>query len=166
MHPSFYYRWKCARRAAGGEASAHAGGFGPTADAGGHGQPHASAGRWWAGHREGLFFGVRRPLRFMAHRLNLDDEQVQALARILNEIKTERAQAEVDERRALGQIADALDSEELDVARTEAALRSRVESAERLEKAVLKVLRETHALLNREQRAQLAYMLRSGQLTI
>src|SRR5690606_25042841 len=89
MHPSFYYRWKCARRAAGGEASAHAGGFGPTADAGGHGQPHASAGRWWAGHREGLFFGVRRPLRFMAHRLNLDDEQVQALARILNEIKTE-----------------------------------------------------------------------------
>ena len=176
MHPSFYYRWKCARRAAEAEMRAACGdaagrgeGPGEAPDEGrGRGRGRVGAEGWWAGGREGAgpYFGVRRPLRFMAHRLGLDDEQVQTLARILNDIKTERAQVEVDDRRAVGQIADALDTDELDVARVEAALRSRVESAERLEKAVMTVLRETHALLNREQRAQLAYMLRSGQLTI
>jgi len=159
MHPSFYYRWKCARSAARGEARA---------GAGGEGEARGGGETWWAGHREGSgpYFGVRRPLRFMAHRLNLEEDQTQTLARILSDIKTERAQVEVDDRRAVGQIADALDTDALDLPRIEAALRSRVESAERLEKAVRKVLEETHALLNREQRAQLAYMLRSGQLTI
>ncbi|MEO0813132.1 MAG: hypothetical protein AAFY60_09740, partial [Myxococcota bacterium] len=48
---------------------------------------------YWA---SGPGFGVRRPLRFMAHRLDLDDEQVGVLAAILNDLKTERAQAAVD----------------------------------------------------------------------
>ena len=53
-------------------------------------------------------FGVRRPLRFLAHRLGLDEPQVAALARILDELKTDRAQAEVDRRRTLATFADAL----------------------------------------------------------
>src|SRR5262249_3446293 len=40
-------------------------------------------------------FGVRRPLRFLAFKLDLDPEQVTELARILDQLKTERAQAEV-----------------------------------------------------------------------
>src|SRR5262249_58146174 len=56
----------------------------------------------------GAGFGVRRPLRFLAHRLRLDDKQVAELARILDELKTERAQAEVDRRRTLSAFADAL----------------------------------------------------------
>ena len=46
-------------------------------------------------------FGVRRPLRFLAHKLDLDNDQVVQLARILDELKIERAQAAVDDRRAL-----------------------------------------------------------------
>ena len=53
-------------------------------------------------------FGVRRPLRFLAHKLDLDEKQVVQLARILDELKTERAQAAVDDRRTLAEFADAL----------------------------------------------------------
>jgi hypothetical protein len=37
-------------------------------------------------------FGVRRPLRFLAHRLELDEKQVAALAKVLDDLKIERAQ--------------------------------------------------------------------------
>ena len=50
----------------------------------------------------GSGFGVRRPLRFLAHKLELDDRQIGELARILDELKTERAQAEVDRPAAPG----------------------------------------------------------------
>ena len=35
---------------------------------------------------EGSAFGVRRPLRFLAHKLDLDEKQVTALVRILDEL--------------------------------------------------------------------------------
>ena len=54
-------------------------------------------------------WGVRRPLRFLAHKLNLDSKQVAEMARILDELKIERAQAEVDERRATAEFADAVE---------------------------------------------------------
>ena len=41
-----------------------------------------------------------------------------------------------------------------------------VQSAARLKAAVIKALQQTHALLTPEQRQRLAYLLRSGQLTI
>ena len=53
-------------------------------------------------------FGVRRPLRFLAYKLELDEKQVAELARILGELKTERAQGEVDRRRSLAGFADAV----------------------------------------------------------
>ena len=56
-------------------------------------------------------FGVRRPLRFLAHKLDLDEKQVVLLARILDELKTERAQVAVDDRRTLADFADALGGE-------------------------------------------------------
>jgi hypothetical protein len=37
-------------------------------------------------------------VRFLAYKLELDERQVGELARILDELKTERAQAEVDRR--------------------------------------------------------------------
>ena len=51
---------------------------------------------------------VAWPLRFLAYKLELDDRQVTELARILNELKTERAQAEVDRRRTVAAFADAM----------------------------------------------------------
>lgn len=111
-------------------------------------------------------FGVRRPLRFMAHRLELTEQQVTELAAILDELKTERAQAAVDHRRSVGAFADALAGPSFDEGAAKEAAETRVGSATRLRDAVLKALRRTHAMLEPEQRKQLAYLLRSGQLTI
>ncbi len=72
---------------------------------------------------DGGAFGVRRPLRYLAHRLQLDERQTAELARILDEIKTERAQVAVDERRAVSGFADALSGEALDAAKLGEAAR-------------------------------------------
>src|SRR6476620_10523637 len=50
-------------------------------------------------------FGVRRPLRFLAYKLGLDEKQVAELARVLDDLKTERAQVAVDDRRTLADFA-------------------------------------------------------------
>lgn len=109
---------------------------------------------------------MRRPLRFMAHKLELDESQIAQLATILAELKTERAQAAVDHQRTISAFATALEAEGFDQAKADEGLRLRVQSAERLRGEVLKALAKTHAMLRPEQRSRLAYLLRSGQLTI
>ncbi|HVK16901.1 MAG TPA: Spy/CpxP family protein refolding chaperone [Fimbriiglobus sp.] len=111
-------------------------------------------------------FGVRRPLRFLAHRLDLDDGQVAALARILDELKTERAQAAVDGRRSLSEFADAVSGDAFEATKAQAAGDRRVQSAERLRAAVLKALQEIHSLLNADQRTRFAYLIRTGALAM
>ena len=111
-------------------------------------------------------FGVRRPLRFLAHRLGLDETQVTTLARILDELKTERAQAEVDRRRTLATFADAISAAEFDAAKANEGGELRAKSAERVRDAVLKALRQIHAVLNADQRVRLAYLIRTGTLVI
>ena len=102
----------------------------------------------------------------MARKLDLDEEQVTKLAAILDEIRTERAQAAVDDRRSTGALADLLDSDVFDEDKAKQAVAHRVESAQKMADAVTTCMRRTHALLDEEQRRQLAYMLRSGILTI
>ncbi len=111
-------------------------------------------------------FGVRRPLRFMAHKLDLDEKQITELARILDELKTERAQAEVDNRRTLSEFADALAGEAFDSAKATAAGERRVQSAVRLRNALVRALAQIHALLNPEQRTRFAYLIRTGVLSV
>jgi Spy/CpxP family protein refolding chaperone len=125
---------------------------------------HSGFGRHRGGDDEGGGFGVRRPLRFLAEKLNLDEKQVGELARILDELKTERAQAAVDDRRSLSDFADSLSGETFDTARVAAAGERRVVTAQRLRDAVARALSQIHALLNPEQRAKLAYMVRTGLL--
>src|SRR5258706_16263844 len=111
-------------------------------------------------------FGVRRPLRFLAHKLDLDEKQVVLLARILDELKTERAQAAVDDRRTLADFADALTGEQFDGAKAAAAGERRVESNKRLRATLLRSLEQIHAMLDTEQRARLAHLLRTGVLSV
>jgi hypothetical protein len=111
-------------------------------------------------------FGVRRPLRFLAHKLGLDDKQIAELARILDELKTERAQAEVDDRRTLGEFADALAGEAFDGPKAASAGDRRVASAGKLRDAVVRALGQIHAMLNPEQRGRLAYLIRTGTLSV
>ena len=123
-------------------------------------------------HGEGLedglgsAFGVRRPLRFLAHKLELDEKQVAELARVLDELKTERAQAEVDNRRTLAEFADALAGEAFDAAKAAAAGERRVSSAAKLRDTLVQSLQKIHALLNPEQRSRLAYLIRTGVLAV
>jgi hypothetical protein len=111
-------------------------------------------------------FGVRRPLRFLAYKLELDERQVAALARVLDELKTERAQGEVDRRRSLTAFADSLGNEAFDEARAKEAGALRVATAERLRDAVTKALGRIHALLDADQRERFAYLIRTGALAI
>jgi Spy/CpxP family protein refolding chaperone len=133
------------------------GGYGPQAwerpaDEGGEG--------WGGGH------GVRRPLRFLVYKLGLDDRQSAELARILNELKTERAQTAVDDRRAVTAFADALAGGAFDQGKATEGGALRVQSAERLRVAVLKALEQIHTVLNPEQRERLAYLIRTGAISL
>jgi Spy/CpxP family protein refolding chaperone len=115
---------------------------------------------------EGGGFGVRRPLRVLAYKLDLDEKQVAELAKLLDEVKTERAQAEVDDRRTLAEFADALSGEAFDATKATSAGDRRVASAARLRDIVIRFLQQIHAILNPEQRARLAYLIRTGTLSV
>src|SRR5262245_40313250 len=108
---------------------------------------HASAGCAPAyemsasdGEFGGGSFGVRRPLRFLAFKLGLDDRQVAEVAKVLADIKTERAQAEVDGRRAAAMLADLAAAAEFDQARAKEAADLKVRSAERVRDALVTML--------------------------
>ena len=130
----------------------------------------AGSAYFTAGGGEGVFgsgrFGVRRPLRFLAHHLDLDEQQVAEMARILDDLKTERAQAEVDDRRTLSALADAVAAEAFDEARASQGTGLRVGSAEKLRDAVLRALRAMHATLRPEQREKFATLIRTGRLVV
>jgi len=138
---------------------AHGRGFGPGfGHRFGHGHGGGGAGD------DGSSFGVRRPLRFLAHRLELDEKQTAELARILDELKTERAQVAVDDRRVVSAFADAIAGDTLDSTKLNEAAASRIRSAERLRDAVVTALGRIHALLHPDQREQLAFLIRTGTL--
>jgi hypothetical protein len=168
MYPGMMGWWK----------HAHRHGPGPVPFEGAHpGDGCGGGGRWRRHHEEEAFaghdhdgdfghFGVRRPLRFLAHKLDLDEAQVTELARILNDLKTERAQAAVDHRRSTSAIADAVAGEALDETKLGAAVTERVKTAERLRDAVVRAIGRIHASLKPDQRERFAYLIRTGVLSI
>ena len=169
MHPGMFAWWKarqgghCGPRAhfglGGGEWGQEASGSDDGDEGGGGGFGGFGFGGFGA-------FGVRRPLRFLAYKLNLSEAQVSQLARILNELKTERAQAAVDNRRAVAGFADAVAGETFDEAKARGAADDRVKSAGRIRDAVVKALGEIHGILQPGQREQLAYLIRTGTLLL
>ena len=154
MHPGMMAFWHARRGAACGDR----GGWG------GHGRrdDHAGGGDDFGGGS----FGVRRPLRFLAYRLDLSEPQVAELATILDELKIERAQAAVDQRRTTASLADAITGGTFDEAKAKAAAEDRVKSNDRVQAAVVRALGRIHSLLTEEQRPKLAYLLRTGALSI
>src|SRR5262245_39370814 len=107
VHPSIIHRWKQARLAAACGRELGCGTGAPV------GMEHRQFfGTEFGASSEGGGFGVRRPLRFLAYKLGLSDSQVAEMARILNDLKTERAQAAVDDRRTLTALADAVSGEQ------------------------------------------------------
>jgi Spy/CpxP family protein refolding chaperone len=161
------------RRRQAHESACGAGASAPCGPSGGCG-PSASGhgGHEWrfAGGQDEDFgggaFGVRRPLRFLAWKLELEENQVAELAKILNDLKTERAQAAVDNRRSTSAFADGIAGEAFDRAKVTEAAELRVKTAERLRDAVVNALTRIHAVLDAEQRERLAYLIRTGALAI
>ena len=180
MHPAFYSWWKHARAHARehGFAGAEPGFCGPGGGGpGGPGGPSGGRGHgpWGHGHGpggrfggpdDGGGFGVRRPLRFLAHKLELSEAQVPELARILDELKTERAQAEVDNRRTVTAFADAVEGSTFGEARSREGGDLRVKSAERLRDAVTLALSRIHAMLDDDQRKRFSYLIRTGVVAL
>jgi Spy/CpxP family protein refolding chaperone len=174
MHPGVFGFWRSrhGHGCAGGDGdegygphAAHFGWHGHHGPSGPHQGPFGGGG---AGGDDfgGGGFGVRRPLRFLAYKLELEETQVAELAVILSELKTERAQAAVDYRRTTTSLADAVGAEAFDEAKAKAAADERVKSDERVQAAVAKALGRIHALLQAPQRSKLAYLLRTGALSI
>ena len=128
-----------------------------------HGGPGGEDG-FFGGH--GGPFGVRRPLRFLAHKLDLSEAQVADLAKILDDLKTERAQAEVDLRRSIAAFADSIEGAAFGEDRAKEGGAERVKSAEHLRDAVVTALSKIHALLEEDQRKQFAYLIRTGVVSM
>lgn len=114
----------------------------------------------------GPVFGIRRPLRHLAYKLDLDDAQMRELAAILDRLKTARAQVGVDWRRSTSELADTVEGESFDEDGARSALERRARSADALRDETLDALRRLHRLLDPQQRRELAYLLRSGGLWI
>ena len=168
MYPGLIFWWNKTHRLHEGQQAASAGcGAGAARpDLAGRTGPQWEAAAEGCADSIGGSFGVRRPLRFLAYKLQLSESQVGELARILNELKTERAQADVDDRRAMAGLADAVSGGTFEEARATQAAAQRVASTQRLQDVVVKALGRIHSLLNPEQRANLAYLIRTGTLTL
>ena len=110
----------------------------------------------------GASFGVRRPLRFLAWKLDLDEKQTAELAKILADLKTERAQADVEGRRAASALADITSAPDFDLAKAKEATDLKVKSAQRVGAALVDALARLHTLLDPDQRERLAYLVRTG----
>lgn len=165
MRPAMVHWWKHGRH------GSHRGAYAGCGPARSEGRPTYETGEeFQAAFGGGAFgggsFGVRRPLRFLAFRLGLDEAQVAELAKILDQLKTERAQAAVDDRRALTAFAEAVEGETFDEQKSKAAVSLRVKSAEQLQEAVSRAVGRMHAALNPDQRAKLAHLIRTGALLL
>ena len=98
MHPGFMW-WHRQRRHGCGPSVAVGVGGAAWCPPEGAGEETRFGGADEGGGWPGGPFGVRRPLRFLAYKLDLDEAQTAELAAILDDLKTERAQAAVDQRR-------------------------------------------------------------------
>ena len=90
----------------------------------------------------------------------MNEKQTTELAKVLAELKTERAQADVEARRAASALADLASAAEFDMAKAAADLK--VKSAEKVGSALVGALARLHALLDPDQRERLAYVVRTG----
>jgi Spy/CpxP family protein refolding chaperone len=132
----------------------------------GQGQPGQSTfyqarGRRGGHHGGGSSFGVRRPLRYLAYQLDLDDRQTRRIAAVLDRLKVEREQARLDEARTVIDIASLVTQPDISVDMLKDALAPRVSSAEHLQVTVAKAMHDIISELDPEQREDFAYLLNS-----
>lgn len=111
-------------------------------------------------------FSVKRPLRFLMHKLDLDDEQVIAVADALSDFRIERDQADVERRRGKKVLVSALTAEEFDREKAAEGVKQQVEANTRLHEAFVDTLERVHAVLSAGQREKLAFLLGSLDIEV
>ena len=111
-------------------------------------------------------FSVKRPLRFLIHKLDLDDEQVIEVADALSDFRIERDQADVERRRAKKVLVGALRGDEFDAEKAAEGVDKQVDASRRLHEAFVESLERVHAVLTPEQREKLAFLLGSLDIEV
>lgn len=120
--------------------------------------------RW---HRQsGRSFGVRRPLRYLAHHLDLNESQTRRMASVLNTLKTEREQAELDEKRTVTALASLLEEGTPTLAEAREVLKARVDSADQLKEETAKALVAISDFLDQDQREEFINLLLTGSVSL
>lgn len=119
--------------------------------------------RW---HGRGASFGVRRPLRYLAHRLDLDENQVRRLAAVLNQLKTESEQASLDEKRSVTGLANLLLEGTPTLDECKEQLAARVKTAEHMRDETAKATVAICSLLDEDQRAEFVDLLLAGDFRL
>lgn len=114
----------------------------------------------------GPTFGVRRPLRHLAWKLNLSEAQIRDVVDVLDRLKTAYNQARLDQDRSTSDVAAVFAGAEFDAERVTAALANRTRATEVLNLDLLAATRRIFELLNEEQRREFAYLLRSGAFVL
>ena len=121
--------------------------------------------RWHHGGG-GHGFGVRRPLRYLTHHLELDESQVRRMATVLNSLKTEREQAELDEKRTIAAMAGLLEEGTPTLDEVRGVLDVRVKSAEQLKEETAKSVVAISDFLDEDQRQEFIKLLLTNSVSL
>lgn len=114
----------------------------------------------------GPMFGMRRPIRQLAWKLELSDAQTRDLVEILDRLKTAYGQAKLDRDRSVSDIAAVFGGAVFEASHIDAALDSRVTATRTLNGELTAALKRIYELLTESQRREFAYLLRSGGFTL
>ena len=128
-----------------------------------HFKKHRYESRW---HGRGAGFGVRRPLRYLSHHLDLDESQVRRMAAVLNTLKTEREQAAVDEKRSISAIAELMAEGTPTLDEVREALSGRVRAAEKLNEETARAVVAVADFLDDDQRDEFINLLLTGSISL
>ncbi|MGK0337995.1 MAG: hypothetical protein ACJAYE_001526 [Candidatus Azotimanducaceae bacterium] len=119
----------------------------------------------WHGHSS-AGFGVRRPLRYLAHRLDLDENQMRRMATVLNQLKTEREQAVLDEKRTVAGLAGIMAEGTPTLDECREVLTGRTKATAQLNEETAKSIVAICDLLDDEQRTEFVDLMLVGDFTL
>ena len=130
---------------------------------------HGRGRKGFAGKRPGSgegMFNVKRPLRFLIHKLDLDDDQAMVVADAFSDFRIEKAQAEVDRSRAKKLMVQAMSADEFDLDQAQSAVKAQVETSQQLHEAFLAAIQRIHAVLKPDQRTRFVFLIGSLDLDL
>lgn len=111
-------------------------------------------------------FSIKRPLRFLARKLELSDAQLREVADVLSDFKLERDLADVERRRAKKVLANALKGDTFDRDAANAAVEDQAAAHRRVREAFVDALERVHATLEPSQREELAFLFGSLDIEV